>query len=222
MGIVLSNPLLKSSVMKKNIVLVLLALCPLLGISQALLGIDEIAPFNEEMAAIRKGEQWGFINREGVLVIEFRNDLVWDKNADTLKSGINGIRFPSFHNGRCLVSKLVDEIQVYGFIDTTGKLVIEHQFLNVSSFNKGYTVGIIYEKVFIGKNEIKLDVYRHKFHEVLMDSSGEIIEFLSSRDNIQMTKKRYIRPSINAKFISQNLIVLRAKDRSWEIRKLDL
>lgn len=208
--------------MKKNILLALLVFCPLLGTSQALEGIDEITPFHEEMAAIRKGDQWGFINQEGVLVIEFRNDLVWDKNADTLKSGIDGIRFPSFHNGKCLVSKLIDEIRVYGFIDTKGKLVIEHQFLNVSSFNNGYIIGIIYEKIFIGKNEIKLDVYKHKFHEVLMDSSGEIIEFLSSRDNIQMTKKRYIRPSINAKFLSQNLIALRTKDRNWEIRKLDL
>lgn len=208
--------------MKKIIILALLVFCPLLGSSQTISEIDEIAPFNEEMAAIRKGDQWGFINQEGVLVIAFRSDLVWDKNADTSKPGIDGIRFPSFHNGRCLVSKLIDKIRVYGFIDTHGKLVIEHQFLNVSSFDQGYTVGIIYERVFLGKNEIKLDVYKHKFHEVLMDSSGEIIEFFSRRDNIQLTKRRYIRPSINVKFLSRNLIAMRTKDRNWEIRKLDL
>ena len=207
--------------MKKNILFVLIVVYPLLVISQSLTGIDEIAPFSEELAAIRKGNQWGFINQEGVLVIEFRNDLVWERNADTSKLGIDGIRFPSFHDGRCLVRKLVDEIPVYGFIDSNGKLIIEYQFLNVFPFTDGYTTGVIYEKVFLGKNEIKLDVYKYKFHEVLMDSSGKIVEFFSGRDNIQMTKKRYERPNINAKLLSQNLIALKTKNRAWEIRKLD-
>ena len=211
----------KNSVMKKIIWNILLAFFPLIGIAQ-LSEIDEIAPFSEELAAVRKGNQWAFMNMEGTLVIDFRNDLVWNKNADTSAYGIKGIRQPSFQNGRCLVKKIIEEIPVYGFIDTSGKLVIEHQFLNVNPFDDGYTTGIMYEKVFQGKNEIKLDVYKYKFHEVVMDTSGKIHEYLLQPENIQMRKSRYELPWLRSKLIAKNLIAIRGNDNQLEIRKLDL
>lgn len=199
----------------------LLVFLPLIAAAQ-LTEIDEIGPFSEELAAVRKGNQWGFIDKEGTLVIDFRDDLVWNTAADTSAHGINSIRQPSFHDGRCLVKKIIEEIPVYGFMDTTGKIVIEHKFLNVSHFNDGYTIGIIYEKVFVGKNEIKLDVYKHKFHEVVMDASGEIQEYLVKPENIQMRKSRYQLPRLHTRLISKNLIVIRGNDNQLEIRKLNL
>ncbi len=207
--------------MRKSILLILLAFLSLTAVAQ-LSEIDEIAPFSEELAAVRKGNQWGFIDKEGNLVIDFRDDLVWNENADAAAYGIKSIRRPSFHNGRCLVKKIIEEIPVYGFIDTTGKIAIEHKFLNVTPFNEGYTTGIIYEKVFLGKNEIKLDVFKHKFHEVVMDTSGKIQEYLIKPENIQMRKSRYQLPWLRTKLLSKNLIAIRGNNNRLEIRKLDL
>lgn len=204
--------------MRKNIILILFVFFPLITVAQ-ITQLDEIAPFSEGLAAVRKGNQWGFIDKEGKLVIDFRNDLVWNAKADTSEYGIKG---PSFQDGRCLVKKVVEEIPVYGFIDTTGKLVIEYQFLNVNPFNDGYTTGIMYEKVFQGKNEIKLDVYKHKFHEVVMDISGKIHEYLLQPENIQMRKSPYELPWLRSKLIAKNLIAIRGNDNRLEIRKLDL
>lgn len=207
--------------MKKSILLVLLVCAPLFTVSQ-LSEVDEIASFNEGLAAVRKGNQWGFIDKEGALVIDFRSDLVWNAAAEIGAEGIKGIRHPSFQNGRCMVQKVIEDITVYGFIDTAGKLVVEHKFLNVSPFQDGYTIGIVYEKVFLGKNEIKLDVFKHKFHEVVMDSSGEILEYLRQPENIQMRKSRYELPAMRGRFISKGLIAIRGKDNQYELRTLDL
>ena len=206
--------------MRRSMFIFLLIFLPLITIAQ-LTEIDEIAPFSEELAAVRKGNQWGFMNKEGTLVIGFRDDLVWNATADTLAYGIKGIRQPSFHNGRCIVKKIIEEVPVYGFIDTTGKIVIEHKFLNVSPFKNGYTTGIIYEKVFVGKNEIKLDVYKHKFHEVVMNASGDVKEYLLQPENIQMRKSRYKLPWLRSKLIAKNLITIRGNDNRLEIRKLE-
>ena len=66
---------------------VLIAL-PFFGFSQTLddlnkpiIGnLDEVAPFSEGLAAVRKGDQWGFIDKEGGMVIDFRNDVMSASN----------------------------------------------------------------------------------------------------------------------------------------------
>lgn len=207
--------------MRKSIILILLVFFPLFVVAQ-ITQLDEIAPFSDGLAAVRKGNQWGFIDKEGKLVIDFRNDLVWNADADTSAYGIEGIRQPSFQNGRCLVKKVIEEIPVYGFIDTTGELVVAHKFLNVSPFKDGFTTGIIYEKVLQGRNEIKLEVYKYKFHEVVIDISGKIHEYLLKPENIQMRKSRYELPWLRTKLLSNSLIAIRGNDNRLEIRKLNL
>lgn len=120
------------------------------------------------------------------------------------------------------MKKEIEEIPVYGFIDTNGELVVPHKFLNVSPFNDGYTTGIIYEKVLQGRNEIKMEVYKYKFHEVVMDTSGKIHEYLVKPENIQMRKSRYELPWLRTKMLSKRLIAVRGNDNLLEIRKLDL
>ena len=51
--------------MKQLITLCTLLVLPFILFAQELTGIDEIAPFSEGLAAIRKGNEWGFINKEG-------------------------------------------------------------------------------------------------------------------------------------------------------------
>ncbi|MEL6916978.1 MAG: WG repeat-containing protein [Bacteroidota bacterium] len=206
----------------KNIFLVslMILVTPISAYSQSVKAIDEIAPFNEGLAAVRKGNQWGFMDTQGNLVIDFRRDLVWNKEADISKKDVEAIRYPIFKDGMCLVQKMEDEIPVYGFIDTKGDLVIDHQFLNVSQFNNGYTTGVVFEKVFRGNNEFNLKIYDFKFHDVLMNTSGEIEEFFDRRYHIQMTKRRYELPSLHAILLLPNLIAVKIKDQGWEVRKL--
>ncbi|WP_411030501.1 WG repeat-containing protein [Spongiimicrobium sp. 3-5] len=201
---------------------VLFLMVPVLVFSQSLDNIDEIAPFNDGIAAVRKGKQWGFINTDGVLVIDFRDDLHWNTAPNKSSRDITGTGYPVFKEGRCIVKKMVDEIPIYGFIDTKGNLVIDYQFLNVSNFNNGYTTGVVFDKVFRGNNEFNLKIYDYKFHDVLMDLSGEIVEFFDRRYNIQMTKRRYQLPKLGAKLLADNLIALRTKENGWKIRTLQL
>jgi len=217
--------------MKHIVIVFTIMMIPLLAISQAVKeinkptieGLDEVTPFNEGLAAVRKDNQWGFINKEGALVIDFRNDLHWNKNADNVKTDISGVRYPIFNEGRCLISKKVEEgITVYGFIDTQGNVVIEPAFLNIRPFKDGHTTGILFEKVFRGKNEFNLNIYDFKFFDVLLNTSGEIVEFYNRRYGIQMTKSRYKLPWIGVKRLADGLVAVHNKDTGWEIRKIML
>ena len=67
--------------------------------SQTIKNIDEIAPFSEGLAAVRQGDQWGFINEEGQMVINFRSDIYWNRDADTTKKDISGVQYPMFNEG---------------------------------------------------------------------------------------------------------------------------
>lgn len=189
--------------------------------AQDLKGIDEIAPFSEGLAAVRQGEKWGFINEEGTLVIDFRGDVYFNRNADTDKADISGVRYPIFKEGRCLITKNVEDgVPLYGFIDSKGNTVIEPQFLNVYPFTKGYTTGVLFDKTLKGENEFKLKIYEFKFFDVLLDTSGKIEEYFERRQNIQMTKRRYQIPSIGVKLLADGLVAVHIKDQGWEVRKL--
>ncbi|MDX1769640.1 MAG: WG repeat-containing protein [Arenibacter troitsensis] len=191
--------------------------------SQTVKNIEEIAPFNEGLAAVRQGNQWGFINEEGQLVINFRNDIYWNQDADTSKKDISGVQYPMFNEGRCLITKIVEDgVPVFGFMDTKGNVVLEPQLLNVYPFKNGFTTAVLYEKSMKGKNEFNLDIYEFKFHDVMLDISGEIVEFFNRRYNIQMTKKRYQRPSVGVKQLSKGLVGVHTQDQGWEVRKITL
>jgi hypothetical protein len=85
----------------KNIIalLLLFLIIPITASSQTETTVyDEIAPFSEGLAAVRVGNQWGFINEDAKLVIDFRDDLVWNKEADTSIPGVLGIRYQIFNN----------------------------------------------------------------------------------------------------------------------------
>ena len=177
--------------MKYYIFIIVAVLMLPMGLSgQSIKGIDEIAPFSEGLAAIRKGNQWGFINEDGVLVIDYRSDLYWNEDADTSKSDVLGVKYPMFKKGRCLITENVEDgVPVFGYINTNGDVIVAPKFLNVYPFSSdGYATGVLYMKTFKGENEFKLKVYDFKFFDVLFDTSGEIIEYLEKRDNIQMTR----------------------------------
>ncbi len=210
--------------MKQLITLCALIILPFICFAQELTGIDEIAPFSEGLAAIRKGNEWGFINKEGQLVIEFRDDLVWNKVTNPSINDVSGIRFPQFKNGRCMIKKMMEEeeIPTYGFINPEGKVIIEPEYLNLTEFNEGYAVGILVTKDFRGKNNFQLNIYDYKFSEVLLDTAGDIMLLINKRDGISMSKRRYELPELRAKFLSVNTLAVKSPTNKWEIRKLEL
>lgn len=209
--------------MRSLTLIVLLSFLSFSSRGQELKDIDEVAPFSEGLAAVRVGNQWGFINEQGDLVIDFRDDLVWNKLANTEKADIEGIRYPVFKDGLCMIKEMLEEeeIYVYGFIDKTGVTKIKPEYLNVTEFDQGYAVGILMTKTFRGKNNFQLNIYDYKFSEVIVDQKGDIMRLLAKRDNIQMSKRRYELPDLRAKLLSKTLAAVKKGD-NWELMKLDL
>ena len=210
--------------MKISQVFLILLLIPGMAWPQNSIGFDEIAPFSEGLAAVRKGEQWGFIDTNGTLVIDFRSDLVWNKVADEKGYGVSTIRYPQFKNGRCMIQKLLDneQIPVFGFIDPKGQVVIEPEYLNLTPFDRDFAVGILLTKTFRGKNKFQLRIYDYKFSEVILNTSGEILRLIEQRTNIQMAKNRYILPQLHSRILASGLLAVKTPANTWEVRKVDL
>jgi hypothetical protein len=209
----------------KNIIalLSLFLLIPITASSQTETTVyDEIAPFSEGLAAVRVGNQWGFIDEDANLVIDFRDDLVWNKEADTTVPGVLGIRYPEFKNGRSMIQELkVNNIPYYGFIDKTGKTVIQPEYLNITQFDQENSIGIYVREIFQGKNEIKLDIVEYIFTEVVVNTDGEIVWPIAEREHALTAKRRYEIPQLNAKLIAKDLLVFKTKDNKWETKKLN-
>ncbi|MDE3741973.1 WG repeat-containing protein [Maribacter polysaccharolyticus] len=183
---------------------------------------DEIAPFSEGLAAVRIGDRWGFINENAELVIDFRNDLVWTKNADTKKQGVLGIPYPQFKNGRCMIQELkVNDIPFYGFIDKKGETVIAPEYLNITEFDKKVAIGIFVRQAMQGQNEIKLSIVDYIFTEVVLDINGEIIWPIHEREHALTDKRRYKTPELRAKLLHDDLLMFKRDDNKWEIKKLN-
>ena len=209
----------------KNIIalLSLFLLIPITSSSQTeATEYDEIAPFSEGLAAVRVGNQWGFINEDAKLVIDFRDDLVWNIDADTSVSGVLGIRYPQFKNGRCMIQELkVNNIPYYGFIDNSGEIVIQPEYLNITQFDQENAIGIYVREIFQGKNEIKLNIVEYIFTEVVVNTNGEIVWPIAEREHALTAKRRYEIPELRAKLVAKDLLVFKTKDNKWETKKLN-
>ena len=211
--------------MKNSIVFIMLLLIfPIAAYAQTEnASYDEIAPFNEGLAAVRVGNQWGFIDENAKLVIDFRDDLVWNPNADTNIPGVLGVRYPQFKNGRCMIQELkVNNIPYYGFMDTSGEIVIQPEYLNITEFDQENAIGIYVRELFQGQNEIKLDIVEYIFTEVVVNINGEIIWPIGEREHALTAKRRYEVPDIRAKLIGKDLLVFKTKNNKWETKKLNL
>lgn len=195
-------------------------------INKALLtNIDQITPFHEGLAAVRRGESWGFIDNSGAMVIEFRNDLFGNSKPEKDNWGITGIAYPRFRDGLCPIRVYRQDesgIPFYGYIDKTGKTAIEAQFLNVSEFKDGLAVGIYFQKTLRGKNNFQLNIYAYTFTEVVLNTEGEMIWPLLERHHIMMDKRRYKSPEVLANILNRELVVIGSETNpnQLELRKI--
>ncbi|MBK5214439.1 MAG: WG repeat-containing protein [Flavobacteriaceae bacterium] len=125
----------------KTLCIVLLML-PFLGMTQTIENIDFISSFHNDLAAVKKGNEWAFINKEGKTVIDFRSGLVSSKK--------DGENYPLFYNDKCLFQQEKDGVTYYvaspevsrvelltieSLLDTTGKpiLVSDENFIDAST-----------------------------------------------------------------------------------------
>jgi hypothetical protein len=80
---------------------------------------DEIKPFYEGMAAVKRNKKWGFVNNQGEEVIPCIYDLV-----DNFSEGYAGVRI--YKSGR------------WGFLDKNGVMFIKDKFIDIQPFSEGY------------------------------------------------------------------------------------
>lgn len=198
--------------MKK--IIILFILIPFLGFSQIPDKLDYISPYNEGFSAVKKGNQWAFINLKGNIVIDFRDNLVLTET--------NNKKYPVFINERCLISEKKDGISYFGYIDTSGKTIIEPQFLNATNFDEEFAIAIELYKEILGKNNIlNKQTVRYESTEVIINKSGIIIRKLTEPKGLALSKN-YINkpPKISSKIIAENLFSTLGKDNKIIIKKI--
>jgi len=182
--------------------------------------LDEIAPYQEDLAAIKKGDQWAFINRDGEVVIDYRSDLVSSISENDLQMTTSKFRsYPHFVEGKCLIKKLTNGIYYYGFIDTKGNEVIAPEYVNATNFENGKSIVVKFEKIPVGSNDLlEKRVVNYRLEEKIIDSNGEIIKALFNfRKTIPKNVEGDVPPQIMSKFLGPNLIAVQFETGKWEI-----
>jgi hypothetical protein len=176
--------------------------------------IDYISPFYDGVAAVKKGNNWGFMDKKGTIIINFRNDLVPTK--------LDNDNYPIFSNERCLISNQKNGTPYFGYIDKLGKTVIEPQFLNATNFNKNAAIVLKLVKEKLGTNELMKKVVSYDYFEVVIDKDGKTSQYLSKEPiHITLAKQNMKnKPVITSRFISDNLIAVRNDNKNWTIKTI--
>jgi hypothetical protein len=182
------------------------------GFAQTTQEFDYVSPFHEDFAAVKKGDQWGFINMHGDVVVDFRDDLVTTK---TLQG-----EYPIFMHERCLIVEKDKGISYYGYIDTKGKSVVNPEFLKATNFKFDYALVLKVNKEKAGYNNLlDKDIVYYTYTEVIIDVNGTIITELTEPKNIVMVKKFLKLPAITSELISNHLVSVKTEDGTWLVQK---
>jgi len=202
--------------MKNIIVLIICLQFHLLSFAQIFSDINEVTPFQGDITAVKKGNQWGFINNKGVLVIDFRSDFVLTKQVNN--KGTTTL-YPVFKDERCLIKKLIGDTYFYGYINKSGKEIIDPIYLNATNFENGYAIVIVPSTNIIGYNKIlKKDIISTKIEAFIINTSGQKVMYLENpRYDTSPKTKPKTPPTIYSKFIAPNLIAVKKKDLKWDI-----
>lgn len=199
----------------RNLLLLVLVLSFWGGAAQQLT-FDYIAPFHDGKAAVQKGNEWGFINDKGELIVSFRSDLV-----PTEKDGVR--TYPRFDSGRALINRVIDGIEHYGYIDMMGSVVVEPLLINASVFRNGHAIALKVNKQTLGRNEVLgKDVVSYSYNEVVIDVDGETVAFLRGPVHLQYDKE-FLKdnPAVMSYFVNDGLVATPREDSTWELHSLE-
>jgi len=199
----------------KVIYCIAILLIPFFSFTQIIENIDYISPFNEGVAAIKKGEQWAFINEQGFIIIAFRSDLVLTKT--------NTRNYPIFKSNRCLIVQKREGVSYFGYIDKSGKTIIAPKFLNAKNFIENTALALELIKEDLGFNEIfKKPVVNYRYFEVIIDTTGASLDYLTKGKNVSLAKKFLIvPPKFTCKHIAENLVAILGENKKWNIMPLN-
>jgi hypothetical protein len=188
---------------------------PFICFSQNIKNIDFIAPYNDSLAAVKQDNKWGFIDAQGNLVINFRDDLV----VSNYKEG----SYPVFSNNRCVFTEEKEGIKYFGYINKAGETAIKPRFLNASAFNNERATALEIVSDTIGFNNIlKKPVVKYKYFEVLIDANGNILAYLTQTPKGIVLSADFVKepPKITSKLINSNLVAVRNENKTWDINKI--
>ncbi len=209
--------------MKKIVFLLGLFVLPFLVIAQSIKDVDIIAPLSDGFAAIKKNNQWAFMNAQGNIVMDFRDDLVAnEKGSVEIDLGVASQIFPRMSEDRSIIKTLKGGIAYYGFINSLGKIAIPPIYLNVTNFKNGYALALQPNETVLGSNApLGKRVVSYEYDVVLIDLNGNVIKYLTGPFPITLSKERLkVAPPIYAKNISENLIAVRTPNGKWEVIKI--
>lgn len=193
------------------------------GYSQGLKDLDEVTPYHENLAAIRKGDKWAFINEVGAVSIDFRSDIVSDlSNNYPSNDPRKKIEYPHFSNDRCLVKTVKEGVSYFGYINKQGDVVINREYVNATPFVNGYAMVLKVEKEFLGTNNLLAkNVVSYSYDEVLIDVDGKVVMHLEGPKHLILSKEKLRKPpAINSYFLTENLLVVKNDNKKWEIKVL--
>ena len=128
--------------------------------------------------------------------------------------------YPMFNDNRCPIVKIKAGISYFGFIDKTGKIVIEPQFLNTTDFENGTAMALKLDKELIARNTaLGKDMVNYRYFEVLIDTNGKITYYLTQDGVNIVLDKDFLRmvPQITSNRITKDLYAVKTKKNSWNV-----
>ena len=191
--------------------------------AQSVEGLTFVGPLQDGYIPVQKKNLWGFIDSTGVLVVDFRNDLIYNENPTTkIDLGVASQKFPRLSNGRSIIKKVENGIAYFGFIDATGTIAIDPQFINVSNFKNGLALALKIEEEFLGRNDLLgKQVKSYKYDVVLIDLKGEVVSYLAGPYPIALSKEKLkTAPPIEVRWIGKNLVAVKMPDKKWKIQTI--
>jgi len=180
--------------------------------AQVLTKIDKVTLLQEGLGGVEKGGEWGFIDSNGILVINYRKDIVVPSGGT-----------PTFSSGMCLIQEVTDGITFYGYINTKGEKVIPAEYLVATPFENGYARVIKYYKEDTGTiNALGKNIVNYSYNELVINTKNKTIQHLRGPYHLLFDRLHIQQnpPVITSTFISDNLIAVRENDNTYTIYKL--
>lgn len=210
----------------KNII-TLLVCCLILStvsMAQELKNIEYFSPFHEGLAAVKKGEQWAFIDINGRVIIDYRDNIVVATGDQmTCCSMDKSTGYPFFENDRSIIKEVKDGIFLYGYMNSKGETVIKPNFINATHFHKNRAIVLKVSKEILGRNEILgKNVVSYSYNEIVINRDGETIAYLLGPINLPYAKEKLkVPPKIQSRFLGPNLVSIKSENNTWKIKNIN-